>query len=286
LTQHQYECVACGSPQPTRTLFAGAVRCRSCGLGFRVAEKVAETLRTAYDENYYAGVEYVDYLQEKAMLQKNFARRIAYLRRWNEGGRLFEIGAAYGFFLELARQHWTVAGCDVSEAASAYARGQAALEVYCGDFTQLGAPAAGPYDLVCLWDTIEHLHHPDQVVARAAQALRPGGLLCMTTGDLDSHSARMQGRFWRLLHAPTHFYFFGRRSITRLLERNGLRVVDFEYEGSYRSLAQMAYRLLVANKDSRIGRALYTGLGHTGLLRRDAYVNLYDLMFVAALKVA
>lgn len=239
----------------------------------------------AFDEHYYSGVEYVDYLREKAILQKNFARRIDYLRRWNAGGRLFEIGAAYGFFLELAQDHWSVAGCDVSDIAVAHAR-QAGLDVVCADFTSLEPATIGQCDLICMWDTIEHLQYPDLVLSRAAETLRPGGLLCLTTGDLDSWSARIQGRYWRLLHAPTHFYFFGRRSIARLLERHGLRVIDFEHEGSYRSLAQMAYRLLVANKDSRLGRALYAALARTGVLRYDAYVNLYDIMFVAAEKLA
>lgn len=279
-------CLACGSARGAIPLCPGILRCADCGLGFRDGGAPADMLGPLYEENYYSGTEYRDYLEEKASLQKNFRRRIADLSRRKPGGRLFEIGAAYGFFLELARAHWEARGCDLSEAASRYARETLGVDVACGDFTEVAGSGPADYDIICMWDTLEHLMRPDQVVAHAAGLLRPGGLLCLTTGDLDSLSARLQGRRWRLLHAPTHFYFFGRKSVSRLLERCGLRLVDHQYEGYHRSLGQMAYRLLAANKTTRIGRALYDILEKTGILDRDLYLNLYDIMFVVAQKPA
>jgi 2-polyprenyl-3-methyl-5-hydroxy-6-metoxy-1,4-benzoquinol methylase len=277
-------CVACGSSQSSKLCYPDVLRCQVCGLGSRTDKLGEETVQAAYDEYYYTGLEYLDYAQEQLVLQKNFKNRIKYLKRWNTGGKLFEIGAAYGFFLELAQAEWQVSGCDISTPACHYAQDKLGLNIVCSDFTEIERLEDGSYDIICMWDTIEHLYDPDRVIARAVELLKPGGVLCLTTGDFESLSAKLQGRRWRLLHAPTHLYFFGRNSISLLLNRHGLHIVDFEYEGYYRSLGQMAYRLLVANKNNQVGQHLYSLLEKTGILSRDLYLNLYDIMFVIGQK--
>ena len=87
--------------------------------------------------------------------------------------RLFEIGSAHGFFLEVARPLFrSVAGIDISADASSYARNVLDLPVATGDFLDAILPEA--VDVVCLWDTIEHLQHPDRYLEKAVSGLNPG----------------------------------------------------------------------------------------------------------------
>ena len=101
------------------------------------------------------------------------------------GKRSFEIGCAHGFFLEMARNTFlSVEGIDISDDAIAYARHHLGLEARSADF--LTHQFAVQPDLICLWDTVEHLSRPDLYLQKMADSLSPGGLLALTTGDLDS----------------------------------------------------------------------------------------------------
>ena len=58
------------------------------------------------------------------------------------------------------------------------------------------------FDVICMWDTIEHLAKPDEFLARAASLLIPNGLLYLTTGDIGSWNARWRKEAWRQIHPP------------------------------------------------------------------------------------
>ena len=75
-------------------------------------------------------------------------------------------------------------GIDISEDAIAYARQHLGVEARSAEF--LTDHFLVPPDLICLWDTIEHLSRPDLYLQKIADSLPRKGLLALTTGDLDS----------------------------------------------------------------------------------------------------
>ena len=273
-------CLLCGADAAGHERFPGILACPACGFVFADLHLGPEELRTLYSAKYFFGDEYANYVEDKRVLQRNFAARLRTLKRFSKTGRLFEIGCAYGFFLELASSSWKAEGCDISADATAYARSHG-QHAECADILTLDQ-ASGSYDVVAMWDTIEHLARPDLYVARAAELLRSGGHLCVTTGDIGSPMARWRGARWRLIHPPTHLFYFDRSSLTRLLERNGLRVVHAEHCGYYRSFSQIVYSLLILNTRRPWRARLYERL--RPLLDFDLYLNLYDIMFIVARK--
>src|SRR5262245_22186186 len=98
-------CELCGHAGPMRDVYPRLriVRCPCCSL-MCFADDVDPS--RLYMDAYFAGGEYADYVADRSILQRNFARRIGQLLRLKPGGKLLEIGSAYGFFLELARRHW------------------------------------------------------------------------------------------------------------------------------------------------------------------------------------
>ncbi len=96
--------------------------------------------------------------------------------------------------------------------------------------------------------------------------------------------ARVRGRRWRLYHPPQHLHYFSRDTLSRLLRRHGLEPIDVAYVGFSRSIDTMLYRLL-ADRRNGIGPALYRLARGTGLTGWPVYVNLRDIMFVAARKM-
>jgi 2-polyprenyl-3-methyl-5-hydroxy-6-metoxy-1,4-benzoquinol methylase len=243
-----------------------------------------DRLHALYGRRYFHGDEYTDYTADRAELESNFARRMAVLRRFldrERHRRLFELGCAYGYFLNAVRGEFgTVEGIDVSEDAVRFAREQLHLPVLHGDLltTDLGDRR---YDVVCMWDTIEHLKTPDSYVGALGGRVAPGGLIALTTGDIGSLNARIRRARWRLIHPPTHVHYFSRRSIARLLDRFGFDVVHVEYCGFSRSLRSVidgVFRL-------RWGLdGLAAWLQRRSLAGRSVYLNLRDIMYVIAIK--
>ena len=219
------QCVCCLGMRSVDYL-PGLRRCPSCSHVWADLRLSPDELRALYSRAYFEGDEYVDYERQRPGLRRNFQARLAELgRRHPKGGRLWEIGCAYGFFLKEAAGQFDASGCDISEHAVAYARDRMGVDAHCVDYVEYEPEAA--FDAVCLWDCIEHLQNPEQYVFKAAKDLRPNGTIAILTGDIGSRWARLRGRRWRLLHPPTHLHYFTVDSIRTLLIRAGF--VDFEF---------------------------------------------------------
>lgn len=221
------------------------LRCSQCGFVTARLDEAVDT-RRIYDGGYFTGEEYLDYPGDEALLRKNFRRRLGEILARRSGGRLLEIGAAYGYFLDLARPYFEVIGFEVNREAVRHAREVLALDVRADDFLQVDQGAIGGLvDVTVMWDVIEHLERPDRFLAHIAELSWPGALLFLTTGDIGSRLARWRGPKWRLIHPPSHLHYFDRSTITRLLANHGFEVLDIRSVGVTRSLRQILYSALV-----------------------------------------
>lgn len=275
-------CIVCGGAESS-PLYQGLRRCASCAYVFADLGMSEAEFHALYEKGYFFGEEYQDYLKDKAVLQKNFRLRLEELAPHLDPARhkrLFEIGCAYGFFLELARSRFeSVAGMDVVEDGVRHAR-SLGLDAERGDF--LARDFGGRrFDVITLWDTIEHLRSPQLFLEKAASLLDSGGLVAITTGDIESLNARLKKDKWRLIHPPTHAHYFSTRTLRRLLERQGFEVVGESHCGFYRSVDNAAYNVFVLRQKRPW---LYELVSKSGLGRLDFYLNLYDIMHVIARK--
>jgi 2-polyprenyl-3-methyl-5-hydroxy-6-metoxy-1,4-benzoquinol methylase len=211
-------------------------------------------LKELYQEDYFAGREYIDYVADKPAVQKTLRRHLRLVQRHLlRGGRLLEVGCAHGFFLELAlRDYPGSVGVDVSHPAVVHAR---SLGVDAREGELLAMTFDAPFDGVCLWDTIEHLPRPAEVIRQSVALLRPGGFLFLTTGDFGAWLPRLQGLNWRQIHPPTHLFYFTRRSLRELCRHSGLEVVRFGTVTVHRRLAS-AWRALALFRPASPGGRL------------------------------
>ena len=93
-----------------------------------------------------------------------------------------------------------------------------------GTLQQAALPEAS-FDVITLWDVIEHVPDPVPLLTEAARVLRPGGRLVLTTGDWGSAYAQARGSDWHLMTPPWHLTMFSRATMARAADRAGLRVV-------------------------------------------------------------
>jgi SAM-dependent methyltransferase len=121
------------------------------------------------------------------------------------------------------RAGWEVAGVEPSRWSADRARARG-LDVYCG--TLADAPLApDSFDVVTMWDVIEHLSDPLAELRRAHGLLRPGGLLAVSTMNVDTWFPRLLGRRWPW-YMQMHLYYFTPKTMRQMLKQAGFEMVE------------------------------------------------------------
>ena len=275
-------CLVCGGTYRPFNI-PGLVSCASCGFVSADVALSAEELKALYGRQYFQGEEYRDYIDDRLVIEKHFLSRLKKLLEFvpnPQNKSIFEIGSAYGFFLAVAQKYFaTVEGVDISTDAVMFARQELHLPVAEADF--LDYTPSRSVDVACLWDTVEHLESPHLYLEKLSGVMSAGGIIAITTGDVGSAVARMRGRHWRQIHPPTHLHYFSKQTLTDLLTRHGFRVCYSGSDGQYRSLATIAYVILMIKHRQP---SVYDALKRTGILRFSVYLNLFDIMYLIARK--
>ena len=202
-------------------------RCTKCGLLQVTDDLGALDLTEVYDQEFFDET-YCSIQTNKSSREKEYEKcdlRLQEIETLLPGrGSILDIGCSFGFFLDVARQRgWKVAGVEVGEYAARVAREDLGLEVFDEALDEVDLPQ-GHFDVVTLWNVIEHLKDPVGDLRRVNNSMREGGLLVFTTGDVDSYLRRLQGSLWRSFIPPVHLVNFSVKTVVRLLEASGFAV--------------------------------------------------------------
>jgi 2-polyprenyl-3-methyl-5-hydroxy-6-metoxy-1,4-benzoquinol methylase len=283
-TVRQCPCCDCEQSKP---FHHDTLLCLDCGHAWYPRDRIQVQLKDLYNQNYFTEIDYSNYVSEGPVLKKTFARYLRQLTRdLPPRSTILEIGCAYGFFMDVAEPLYSVTGIDLARDAveAARAKGHRAL---------VGALAEQPFesstfDAVCLWDTIEHLEEPRDCLRRCSNMLKAGGFLYLTTGDLSSMLATLQGEKWRMFHPPSHLQYFSRTSLTRMLQRAGFEDVESSPIAQWHSLANVLGGLRLHSK-SRVIRGAAGALDRLTphvLKRVNFPIPTGDILWVKARKGA
>lgn len=282
------ECIACDSndfSEHSELL----IRCNNCGLVVAKEIPTFKELKKLYEEEYFFGMEYSDYKADRKALEANFKDRIKFLKTYiGPESKVVEVGCAYGYFLNLLKDDvkWHK-GFDVSKEGVEYAKKELGVNADASDFLDADIKN-NSIDLVCMWDVMEHFGEPQKHIAKAAKILKKGGAISLTTGNIDARVAKLRGAKWRMIHPPTHIYYFNVPSIKKLLKKNGLEVVSVRHKGTSRNTGSVFNQLIcnrkVKGKNPIILSSAYKIAKITRLDKVNIPLNLYDVMEVTAVK--
>lgn len=206
------------------------VACLTCGLARRDPIPAAETLLDIYRADDYfqlsgdTGIGYREYYADAPLYRPYFRRKFMVLGRYaRPPGALLEIGAGAGFALEAARDAgWDARGLELSGAAAAWARRQSGVDVTVGGFDDLRDRER--WDVVTAFQTIEHVVDVRDALRRVHTALRPNGLVFLTTPDHGSLTRKLLRKFWPS-YRPEHLVYLERRHLRQLLNEEGFRTL-------------------------------------------------------------
>jgi len=249
-------CLVCGSGDH-RTLYdlqqvSGlphqVVRCHSCGLVFLDPLPKDEEVEARYLDPNYPLSAYFKHMaagyEHKAEVEP-YEKGLELAECLLDGrGRVLDIGCSTGVFLDLARKRgWETVGVEISSYFVAYARNTFGLKVYQGRLRDQSFKPES-FDLITMWDFLEHVRDPLGYLKEAYRLLRKGGLVLVLTPNersllkkatFLSHRATL-GR-WRyavgVVYDLHHLYYFSDRALKQLLARAGFKVLRLRKEETY-----------------------------------------------------
>ncbi len=85
------------------------------------------------------------------------------------------------------------------------------------------------FDLITLYNVLEHLHAPSRAVAKVRHWLKPGGVLVVQVPNRRSWQAGLFGLRWAAVDVPRDLYYFDPKLLRRLLEEQGFRVEALDF---------------------------------------------------------
>ncbi len=207
----------------------GVVRCPVCGLVFVSPRLTSAALQRLYDapeyhEGVYGGARWSPAM---ALQQAWTSGRLALAARETPhppaGARMLEVGAGHGLFLAAARERgYDVTGVELSVNAAAHARDVLGLTMHS---TQLeDAPLDGRFDVICAWDTLEHVPDPVAFWRAVRERLADDGVVLFSTPYFSSLPARLLRERWWTLKPTEHIWHFTPQTHRTVAAAAGMRV--------------------------------------------------------------
>ncbi len=281
-------CNICNSPSVENYLKKDQweiLRCFNCGLAFVKDLPREEDLKKIYSTNYFRDGQKSttgDFKLDHNPAHMNAQRRLKKIRKLGPmKGRLLDIGSATGFFLKAASSFYECLGLDISKQAIDFAVNKLGVKAICGNLFEVNFEQ-GYFDVVTMWDVIEHTTNPDKYIKRVSQLVRPGGLLALTTGDMQSLMFKVQKNRWHLLTPPQHLYYFNQKAISILLGNHGFNPISITHDGQYTNVGYIINKLRRIHTKNKLVSFMDFVIKTLNLNRLNIYLNLYDVMTVYA----
>lgn len=235
------------------------LRCAACSAAWRSNMYTPEQVAAMYEDEPYEEHPFFGYDSDAETL-----RKIPRFRRFEQGlgvvegavgvGKLLDVGCGAGTFMAIAASHgWDVYGVEMNEALCAEVdKAVGPDRVTCGAFEALDPEAEErSYDVITLWDVIEHVLDPVAFIERAQRMLRPGGIIVICTPDEESVLANTGKRILDAsggrynypalaLHPRYHTFFFSGTSLENLFTARGMKVIDSYSQAAFAAHSDLA----------------------------------------------
>ena len=192
-----------------------------------------ETWYTDYYSDCFAN--YADKLNSSLVL-KQFQEKIEYFQlNFPHGGRLLDVGCATGVFLDMMRKKgWDVEGLEISDELASYARKAFSLNVHVKDLTREKLNTE-PFHVITLFDVIEHIPDPNQMISACKDLIVDDGVLLLRTPTEEGLLRDIAKVIYRMslskaefpmlwFYSFEHIHSFSLKTLSAILKKHGFSI--------------------------------------------------------------
>lgn len=284
------KCNICGADDSTVLFEEGKaqvhriVKCNGCGFIYanpqtdNVSDVEKDHLKSHSNDNTATGFEQFNpenhqYLKKQFLQLRDYSAILDFTDH-KEKGTMVEIGSYAGVFLNEARKRgWNVIGIEPLEIPSLYAEEKFGIRVIRKYFEQADIEA-GSIDVIVACHVIEHVPDPSAFVEKAHEFLKNDGYLILETPAYDSMMFKLLRHRERSVRCDGHIYFFTRKSLTRLVEDHGFKVLKYEKVGRTLTMGRFFTNLGIVTGKKELFSRLSDKLN---LDRHVIRINLRDM---------
>ena len=214
--------------------------------------------------------------------------RVDLIKKHKSSGKVLDVGCGYGHFLKaMFDKLYFVYGLEMIQSKFEYARKLVPRVKFENFFNHQGS-----YDIITMWDVLEHIPERVAAVDKAYSLLNPDGIFVIQVPQADSFGARFAGYKWKYI-CPAHVNYFTKQSITVLLTLHGFKVLkiksSWEPKNFLMSLKKRTEEEKQTDFDKIIDRPkwlLKIGLFfHDVILQILSFFRLGDEMIIIARKI-
>jgi len=229
-------CTVCGSAakssylfeKPNSNLGIGSIKIYQCGVCKSI---YLGQYGKFYDNELYAY--YTKYSGEtkdqvyNPLTKKSYQKVLKLLESYGGGKTILDVGCGNGSFVDAAmEQGYNIKGIELSQTAVDIAQAFN-LPVQNVDFFSSEIEVSS-FDVLSMFEVIEHLPDPVRFLKRAEQVVKPGGLIYLTTPNFKSLDRRVLGKSWNVFHREHLTYFTPETCINAIRSNTGLEVLHVE----------------------------------------------------------
>lgn len=237
-------CTLCESPRIAQACSQNHFyRCESCSHLFDNPRPTWDSIEVFYSQN----DKYDDWLQAEELREDLWKRRLKLVLSHKRQGKLLDVGAGIGQFLNLAQDHFDVSGTEISSTAVRLAREKFGIELTHGALEDV--PVGEAFDVITLFHVLEHVPFPGQTLATCFSLLKPGGVLVLAVpNDVNSLLTR-RNRFMRRL-GVRKYQPLGEMGLPRLqLDTAEIHVSHFTSDGLASAVKQAGLEVVENSLD-------------------------------------
>lgn len=224
------------------------VRCRACGLVRSDPVADPEFLRQLYARSEFS------YADEVPNLRRTYGRclRLA-TQLGSRMGSLLEIGCGNGFFLHeaLAQGFRRVVGVEPSRRALTLADEGVASSIVC-DVMRPGLFAPNQFDVICMFQVLDHIPDPAELLDECFALLKPGGFVLSVNHDVGAISARLLGERSPIIDIE-HTYLYSQETMAQIFTMHGFQIAYLSSVRNYCSTEYLVRLLPLPGLLKRLG---------------------------------
>ena len=208
------------------TKFTNVLKCNKCKIMFQKKDTISDNIADIYNIDYFQGKIYKNYFNEESERKQRFQKKIELIgNNIPRSGKVLDIGCAAGFFLKVMKDiGYETYGLDISSAAYEYIKNYCDIKIFKGDIFE-AKYKNNFFDIISLWDVLEHLINPELVLEEIYRILKSQGILVIETLNIDSWNLKLLKNRWPLFSHDYHLFYFNTKFLINLLNKIGFTVI-------------------------------------------------------------